>query len=172
MCGQAVSEWMEYCLNLFRYLSVTTDSWNNRNAFTTSRYWLEKLFLVLEGYESDIVLAPGERSPCKIEELPVCAQQLRSQLDAGVSEPVFLCHESSVEPPRKGRTAPKSCNFDAKNIEVQSVLQSILRVFHQQRARGDSFSFDLGAPDVLGVAAVRDEQIPGIAGVSSDSPKM
>ena len=49
---------------------------------------------------------------------------------AGVSEPVLLCHESSVEPPRKGRTAPKSCNFDAKNIEVQSVLQSILRVFH------------------------------------------
>ena len=47
---------MEYCLNLFRYLSVTADSWNNRNAFTTSRYWLEKLFLVLEGYESDIVL--------------------------------------------------------------------------------------------------------------------
>jgi transposase-like protein len=52
----AISEWMEYCLNLFRYLSVTADSWNNRNAFTTSRYWLEKLFLVLEGYESDIVL--------------------------------------------------------------------------------------------------------------------
>lgn len=52
----AISEWMEYCLNLFRYLSVTADSWNNRNAFTTSRYWLEKLFLVLDGYEADIVL--------------------------------------------------------------------------------------------------------------------
>ena len=52
----SISEWMEYCLNLFRYLSVTADSWNNRNAFTTSRYWLEKLFLVLEGYESDVVL--------------------------------------------------------------------------------------------------------------------
>ena len=52
----SISEWMEYCLNLFRYLSVTADSWNNRNAFTTSRYWLEKLFLVLEDYYSDIVL--------------------------------------------------------------------------------------------------------------------
>lgn len=52
----AISEWMEYCLNLFRYLSITADSWNNRNAFTTSRYWLEKLFMVLEGYENDIVL--------------------------------------------------------------------------------------------------------------------
>ena len=52
-------------------------------------------------------------------------------------EPVFLCHEPSVRPPREGRIAPKPCNFDAKNIEVQSVLQSILRVFHQQHARGD-----------------------------------
>lgn len=52
----SISEWMEYCLNLFRYLSITADSWNNRNAFTTSRYWLEKLFLVLDGYESEIFL--------------------------------------------------------------------------------------------------------------------
>ena len=52
----SISEWTEYCLNLFRYLSVTADSRNNRNAITTSRYWLEKLFLVLEGYESDIIL--------------------------------------------------------------------------------------------------------------------
>ena len=53
----SISEWMEYCLNLFRYLSVTADSWNNRNAFTTSRYWLEKIFLVLEDWEADVVLS-------------------------------------------------------------------------------------------------------------------
>lgn len=47
---------MEYCLNIFRYVSINADSWNNRNAFTTSRYWLEKLFLVLEHYTEDIVL--------------------------------------------------------------------------------------------------------------------
>lgn len=52
----SISEWMEYCLNIFRYLSITADSWNNRNAFTTSKYWLEKLFLVLEDYESDVVM--------------------------------------------------------------------------------------------------------------------
>lgn len=46
----SISEWMEYCLNIFRYLSITADAWNNRNAFTTSRYWLEKLFLVLDDY--------------------------------------------------------------------------------------------------------------------------
>ncbi|MDR1148148.1 MAG: hypothetical protein LBK66_05900, partial [Spirochaetaceae bacterium] len=52
----SISEWMEYCLNIFRYVSINADSWNNRNAFTTSRYWLEKLFLILEHYTEDIIL--------------------------------------------------------------------------------------------------------------------
>jgi transposase-like protein len=53
----SISEWMEYCLNLFRHVSVTADSWNNKNAYTTSRYWLQKLFLTLEEAQSDIVLS-------------------------------------------------------------------------------------------------------------------
>jgi hypothetical protein len=53
----SLSEWMEYALNIFRYVSVNADSWNNRNAFTTSRYWLEKLFLVLEPYQTSLVLS-------------------------------------------------------------------------------------------------------------------
>ena len=40
----SVSEWIEYCLNIFRYVSLNADSWNNRNALSTSKYWLEKLF--------------------------------------------------------------------------------------------------------------------------------
>jgi len=48
---------MEYCLNLFRHVSITADSWNNKNAFTTSRYWLQKLFLTLESVQNSIVLA-------------------------------------------------------------------------------------------------------------------
>lgn len=48
---------MEYCLNLFHHVSITADSWNNKNAFTTSRYWLQKLFLALEGVQRDIVLS-------------------------------------------------------------------------------------------------------------------
>ena len=27
---------MEYILNIFRYISITADSWNNKNAFTTN----------------------------------------------------------------------------------------------------------------------------------------
>ena len=52
-----VSEWIEYCLNIFRYISLNADSWNNRNAISTSKYWLEKLFLTLDGYQNDIVLS-------------------------------------------------------------------------------------------------------------------
>jgi hypothetical protein len=48
---------MEYCLNLFRYVSINADSWNNKNAFSTSRYWLEKLFMTLEDYQHSIVLS-------------------------------------------------------------------------------------------------------------------
>ena len=52
----SISEWMEYCLNLFRHVSITADSWSNKNAFATSRYWLQKLFLTLETVQKGIVL--------------------------------------------------------------------------------------------------------------------
>jgi len=53
----SVSEWMEYCLNLFSHLSINADSWNNKNAFSTSRYWLNKLFLTLNDYQQGIILS-------------------------------------------------------------------------------------------------------------------
>lgn len=53
----SVSEWIEYCLNIFRYVSLNADSWNNRNALSTSKYWLEKLFLTLQGSQDRIVLS-------------------------------------------------------------------------------------------------------------------
>ena len=51
-----ISEWIEYCLNIFRYVSLNADSWNNRNAISTSKYWLEKLFLTLENTQNNVVL--------------------------------------------------------------------------------------------------------------------
>lgn len=44
-------------MNLFRHVSLSADSWNNRNAFTTSRYWLQKVFLTLQGSQDGIVLS-------------------------------------------------------------------------------------------------------------------
>ena len=53
----SISEWIDYCLNIFRYVSLTADSWNNRNAFSTSKYWLEKLFLTLQGTQESVLLS-------------------------------------------------------------------------------------------------------------------
>ena len=36
---------------------MNADSWNNRNAISTSKYWLEKLFLILENSQNDVVLS-------------------------------------------------------------------------------------------------------------------
>lgn len=52
-----ISEWIDYCLNIFHYVSLNADSWANRNAFSTSKYWLEKLFLTLRGWQDGIVLS-------------------------------------------------------------------------------------------------------------------
>ncbi len=52
----SIGEWLQYLLNLFDFVSLTADSKNNRNAYTTSRYWLQKVFLVLEGSQSSTVL--------------------------------------------------------------------------------------------------------------------
>ena len=53
----SISEWMEYCLNIFRHVTVNADSWNNKNAFSTSRYWMEKLFITLQDYQANIILS-------------------------------------------------------------------------------------------------------------------
>ena len=53
----SISEWMEYCLNLFRHVSIAADSWNNKNDFKTSRYWLQKLFLILENIQDNVILS-------------------------------------------------------------------------------------------------------------------
>ncbi len=53
----SISEWIEFCLNLFHYNSISSDSKSNKNSLTTSRYWIHKLFLVLESIQEDIVLS-------------------------------------------------------------------------------------------------------------------
>jgi len=45
-----------YLVDNIRHVSITADSWNNKNAFATSRYWLQKLFLTLETVQDSVVL--------------------------------------------------------------------------------------------------------------------
>jgi len=62
-------------MHLFEFHSVSSSATDNRNAVSTGRYWLSKVFLVLRGYQSGIVLSgdvwadetfvpkwPGDRS--------------------------------------------------------------------------------------------------------------
>lgn len=52
----AISEWIEFCLNIFRYSSTSNTSKNNKNSFNTSNYWLQKLFLTVAKIQETIVL--------------------------------------------------------------------------------------------------------------------
>ena len=53
----SITEWIEFCLDIFRYESLNITSKTNKNANTTTKYWLKKLFLLLEDYQNDIVLS-------------------------------------------------------------------------------------------------------------------
>ncbi len=53
----AITEWIEYLLDIFNYGSATLTSKVNKNSLNTSIYWLHKVFLVLNNYQKDIVLS-------------------------------------------------------------------------------------------------------------------
>lgn len=51
-----ISEWMEYLLHLFEFHSITTTARDNRNAYSTGKYWLIKVFFVLKKIQNDVIL--------------------------------------------------------------------------------------------------------------------
>jgi predicted RNA-binding Zn-ribbon protein involved in translation (DUF1610 family) len=51
------SEWVEYLSHLFELHRVATSASDNRNADSTGRYWLAKVFMVLRGYQDPIVFS-------------------------------------------------------------------------------------------------------------------
>lgn len=51
-----ISERIEYLINILGFSAISKAAYNNQNTITTGFYWLEKLFLVLEGCQDDIVL--------------------------------------------------------------------------------------------------------------------
>ena len=52
-----VSEWIEFLIHLFQYESLLCSSLDNQNAYNTGRYWLKKVFLILDGYQDGILLS-------------------------------------------------------------------------------------------------------------------
>lgn len=51
-----ISEWIEYLLYLFEFHSINSSARDNRNTESTGRYWLKKVFFVLNGIQDNIVL--------------------------------------------------------------------------------------------------------------------
>lgn len=52
----SITEWIEFCLDIFNYESTNLTAKNNKNSITTATYWLNKLFIILEGIQEDIIL--------------------------------------------------------------------------------------------------------------------
>lgn len=52
----SVSEWLDFLLTIFGYGSFSLTSKTNRNAYNTTRYWMDKVFLVLKGCQDGVVL--------------------------------------------------------------------------------------------------------------------
>lgn len=51
-----ISEWIEYLLHLFEFHSITTSARDNRNAYSTGKYWLIKVFEVLKDIQDNVIL--------------------------------------------------------------------------------------------------------------------
>ncbi len=60
---------------------------------------------------------------------------------------------------------PESCAFDLVRYDQNNILQ-----FRGDSRFDEAFAFDPDAPDVLGIAAVKNGEILGMAGASADSP--
>jgi transposase-like protein len=52
-----LSEWLDFLLSIFGYGSFSLISKNNRNAYNTTRFWMDKVFLVLRKYQDTLVLS-------------------------------------------------------------------------------------------------------------------
>ena len=68
----SITEWIEYWRNLFQYLSLSADFWNNKNAFTMAKDWFAKTWLLLEVIQDSILLEGG--AYCDETFIPVCSE--------------------------------------------------------------------------------------------------
>ena len=52
----SISQWLDFMVMIIGHGSFNLTSKINRNAFTTTKYWMDKLFLILEGWQESIML--------------------------------------------------------------------------------------------------------------------
>lgn len=68
--------------------------------------------------------------------------------------------------------AEQTTNTDVSGYDLQWFEQTDILQFKDDARFEEAFTFDGNAPDVLGVAALHDGEIVGMAGASADSPLM
>lgn len=51
-----LTEWLDFLLSVFGYGSFKLVSKTNRNAYNTTRYWIQKVFIVLREYQAELIL--------------------------------------------------------------------------------------------------------------------
>jgi len=69
-------------------------------------------------------------------------------------------------------TADVSASVDTHGLTIQRYTQETIGQFRDDDRFGEAYGFCETAPDMLGVAAIRDGQILGMAGASADSPHL
>lgn len=52
----SISEWIDFLVMLMGYGSYNLTSKINRNSYNTTRYWMDKVFLILRGWQDNIIL--------------------------------------------------------------------------------------------------------------------
>ena len=52
----SVSQWLDFMVMVIGHGSFNLTSKMNRNAYTTTKYWMKKLFLILEDWQEPIML--------------------------------------------------------------------------------------------------------------------
>ncbi len=97
-----VGEWIEFLIHLFQYQSIKVASIDNRNAYSTDRYWLNKIFEVLKNYQASIVM--GEKFWTDETYLKLMPKDLKQMTPCEYREYLFAQPGTTIVP-----TGEKNC---------------------------------------------------------------
>ena len=90
---------------------------------------------------------------------------------------IEMVHPFYIAEQKAGKSAflgidPVLASASAKNLEIRWYEKEEIGQFRGDARFDEAYAFDKDAPDVLGVSAIRDGQILGMAGASCDSPDL
>jgi transposase-like protein len=125
-----ISEWLDFCLALFRGQSFTSISKNNRNSYNTTKYWINKIFLLLKNYQNDIILKHKvlidetyyrviKRDIVKVDnKMKRGLSENQICIGIGCDENRFYCHIEGYGKPSMNKTLDTFINHIEKESEL------------------------------------------------------